>query len=264
MTLQFQKYQAAGNDFILIDNRAAGIKFSSEQIKQVCDRKFGVGADGLMLVENSPGLDFNLLYFNADGSQSLCGNGCRAAVQFAASLGLVNGKATFNAFDGIHEAEILSPGTIRLKMNDVDQVSRPGGDFFLNTGSPHHVRFVDSVESYAVLEEGRRIRYSEAYRPGGTNANFVELIGDNRIFVRTYERGVEAETLSCGTGIVAAALAASYRGCTSPTHIKAKGGDLVVEYKVGQSDGGSGHGGMFTEIFLTGPAKMVFQGQLEL
>lgn len=257
MKVHFYKYQATGNDFVVMDNRDGKLSLTKEQIEKICDRRFGVGADGLMLIEKHASLNFNVEYYNSDGSQSLCGNGSRAAVHFASKLGLVNGKSTFNAYDGAHSAELLSTGIIRLKMNDVAEVKTIGNDYFLNTGSPHYIRFVDNVHEYPVVEEGRKIRYSEAFKPGGTNVNFVEKLSDNTIYVRTYERGVEDETLSCGTGVTAAAIATSLKGYTSPVNIKVKGGDLLVEFKSGQS-------GTFTEVFLVGPAKMVFEGDLEL
>ncbi|SKC73330.1 diaminopimelate epimerase [Ohtaekwangia koreensis] len=257
MKLHFYKYQATGNDFVVMDNREGKLSFTKEQIEKICHRKFGVGADGLMLIEKHPSLNFNLEYFNSDGSQSLCGNGSRAAVHFASQLGLVNGHSTFQAYDGPHSAELLSAGIIRLKMNDVKEIQLIGDDYFLNTGSPHYIRFVDDIKQYPVVEEGRKIRYSNAFKPGGTNVNFVQLLADNTIYVRTYERGVEDETLSCGTGVTAAALAASLKGYSSPVDIKVIGGDLSVEFK-------SSHSGTFSEIFLVGPAKMVFEGDLEL
>jgi diaminopimelate epimerase len=255
--IHFYKYQATGNDFVIIDNRETKIIFSNEQISQICHPKFGVGADGLMLIESHPTLNFHLEYFNKDGSKSLCGNGCRAAVQFASQLGLVNGKAEFNAFDGSHSAEILPSGDIRLKMGDVKEIQTLGADYHIHTGSPHFIRFITGIEDYPVFDEGKKIRYSDAFKPGGTNVNFVELQQGNTIFVRTYERGVENETLSCGTGITAAAIATSLKGFTSPLKINSLGGQLTVEFKNSQS-------GTFQEIHLIGPAKMVFKGQLDL
>jgi diaminopimelate epimerase len=260
MRFHFYKYQATGNDFVLVDNRDERLSFSIEQIQKICDRRFGVGADGLMLIEKHPSLNFTLQYFNSDGSQSLCGNGSRAAVRFASSLGLINGKTTFQAFDGPHDAELASDA-VRLKMSNVDSVKELGHDFLINTGSPHYIKFVDNVKAYPVFEEGRKIRYSNDFRLGGTNVNFVELQDDNTIFVRTYERGVEDETLSCGTGVTAAALAASTKGLTSPIKIKTLGGELSVEFT---SLNHSSHPGTFQDIFLIGPAKMVFEGDLEL
>jgi diaminopimelate epimerase len=255
--IPFTKYQATGNDFVLIDNRTNSYSFTKDQIEKICNRRFGVGADGLMLIEKHPTLDFNLVYYNSDGSQSLCGNGSRAAVAMAATLGLLKAKTTFNAYDGAHEAELLNTGIVRLKMNPVKSVAKTGSDYFINTGSPHHLQFVPDVETINVVEAGRKIRYSDDYKPDGTNVNFIQRLNNNTIFVRTYERGVEDETYSCGTGVTAAALAASYHGYTSPVHIKVKGGELDVAFQTGQA-------GTFEEIYLIGPAKMVFEGTLEL
>lgn len=261
MKIHFYKYQATGNDFVLIDNLSGRLQLSNDQVRIVCDRKFGVGADGLMLIEKHPTAHFNLKYFNSDGSQSLCGNGSRAAVKMAASMGLINGKARFEAYDGLHDAEIEAGGIVRLKMNDVSEVRVLGNDVFIDTGSPHFVRFVSNVSEYPVVEEGRNIRYSADFQPGGTNVNFVEKVSESTIFVRTYERGVENETLSCGTGVTAAALAASQHGFRSPVEVKTLGGTLRVEFKTGQP---AGQGVIYHDIYLIGPAKMVFEGDLEL
>jgi len=255
--IHFYKYQATGNDFVLIDNRSGEFSFTVNQIKKICDRRFGIGADGLMLIEKHPALDFNLLYYNSDGSQSLCGNGSRAAVVMAAQLGLLNTLTKFNAYDGMHEAELLDSNIVRLAMNKVTGTKNDGDNFFINTGSPHHIKIVSDLENYPVFEEGRKIRYSETYASAGTNVNFIQLLENNTIFVRTYERGVEDETYSCGTGVTAAALAASFHGYSSPVRIKVLGGELAVEFKSGQA-------GTFQDIFLIGPAKMVFEGTLEL
>lgn len=255
--MHFTKYQATGNDFVIIDNRDGKTSLSKEKVIQLCDRRFGVGADGLMLIEKDPSVDFNLIYYNADGSPSLCGNGSRAAVKMASALGMIGTKTKFNAYDGVHEAGLLANGNVRLKMHPVTEVRKLGENFFINTGSPHFLQFVKEVQTFPVFEEGRKIRYSEAFKPGGTNANFIELQHENVIFVRTYERGVENETLSCGTGVTAAALASSYKGYVSPVTIKTLGGDLQVEFRSSQP-------GSFEEIYLIGPAKMVFEGHLEL
>jgi diaminopimelate epimerase len=262
--IHFYKYQATGNDFVLIDNRTAGYTFSKEQIEKVCHRRFGIGADGLMLIEKDPALDFKLVYYNSDGSQSLCGNGSRAAVRMASSLGMVNGKAQFNAYDGLHTAQLLPSEIVKLKMSDVQKTEKRQEDFFIHTGSPHHIRFVNNVQQFPVFDEGKKIRYSDGYKPGGTNVNFVELLPDNTIYVRTYERGVEDETLSCGTGVVAAALAASFKGYLSPVKIKTLGGDLSVEFKSLEVASSNRQEGTFQDIFLIGPAKLVFEGDLEL
>ncbi|NBP70679.1 MAG: diaminopimelate epimerase [Cytophagia bacterium] len=257
MTLKFTKYQATGNDFILIDNREGKIVLSSQQIVHLCDRKFGIGADGLILIEPADSASFNVNYYNSDGSQSLCGNGSRAAVSFAASLTLLKDKTTFTAYDGLHDAELMPSGIVHLRMNDTKNVDTSHEDLFLNTGSPHVIRFVNNVQDYPVFEEGKKVRYSDTYKPGGTNVNFVELQANNTLFVRTYERGVENETLSCGTGVTAAALAASTQGYTSPIKIKTLGGELSVAFKKGAH-------GDFTDIYLIGPAQRVFEGEIEL
>jgi diaminopimelate epimerase len=257
MKVHFYKYQATGNDFVIVDNREGLLRLTKEQIERICHRKFGIGADGLMLIEKDNSHDFNLQYYNSDGSQSLCGNGSRAAVHFASKLGMVNGSASFLAYDGSHQAQLLPSDTIRLKMSDVKDSKKLDTDYFINTGSPHFIRFVTDIQKYPVYEEGKKIRYSKPFEPGGTNVNFVELQFNNTIFVRTYERGVEDETLSCGTGVTAAALAASLHGYTSPVQIKTLGGELAVEFE-------SGHSGTFNNIYLIGPAKLVFEGDLEL
>ena len=259
-TIHFHKYQATGNDFVLIDNRPGKYSFSKAEIEKICDRRFGIGADGLLLIEKHPTLDFNLIYYNSDGSESLCGNGSRAAVKMASSLGIVNGKTSFNAYDGQHEAELLPNDIVRLKMNDVKDISILGEDFFINTGSPHFIRFVKDLQNANVVDQGRKIRYSDQYKPNGTNVNFVELDKANAVLVRTYERGVEDETLSCGTGVTAAALASTFKGYFSPIRIKVPGGELSVEFKTS----GIGQTVAFHDIFLIGPAKMVFEGDLEL
>jgi len=256
MQLRFTKYQATANDFVLVDNRRKEYQFTPEQIKLICDRRLGVGADGLILIEDDPTEEFKMIYFNPDGTQSLCGNGCRSAVDFAAHLGVIKSQCTFTAFDGAHKATILQDGQIRLQMNNVDSIQAHESDFFLDTGSPHFCRFVNDVNDYPVFEEGRKIRYDKRF-PNGTNVNFIEKKEDKTLFVRTYERGVEEETYSCGTGVTASALAASAHGFTSPVKIHAKGGSLTIEFKKTSSGG-------YSDIYLTGPVKMVFTGILEL
>lgn len=264
MNLPFTKYQATGNDFVLLDNRAGKISLTREEIVRVCDRKFGVGADGLILIEPSTSADFKVNYYNSDGSQSLCGNGSRAAMHFAASLGLAGQTAIFEAYDGNHEAHLLANDVVRLKMNNVARIERKGDDLYLNTGSPHLIRFVKTLNRYPVVEEGRTIRYSKPFEPAGTNVNFVEPHSPNTLFVRTYERGVEDETLSCGTGVTAAALAATVHGYTSPVSIKTPGGNLSVEFQTRQDGDSAEQADFFTDIYLVGPAKKVFTGTLEL
>jgi diaminopimelate epimerase len=258
VTFHFSKYQATGNDFILADNRDNRYRFTQAQIQQLCHRHFGIGADGLLLIEPHDRADFKLMYFNSDGSQSLCGNGSRAAVIFAARLGLAPaGQTTFEAYDGMHQAAILPDGRVRLQMNDVNEIRELPIGQFINTGSPHVVQWVNNVEAFSVAQHGDAIRHDPAFAPGGTNVNFVEPGPDGALLVRTFERGVEAETYSCGTGVTAAALAAATRGFRSPVRVQTRGGGLEVAFEAGP-------GNMFTQIFLTGPAKLVFEGALEL
>jgi diaminopimelate epimerase len=257
LNLKFTKYQATGNDFILIDNTDGKIVLSQQQIVQLCDRRFGIGADGLILIEPSDAAPFNVNYYNSDGSQSLCGNGSRAAVSFAASLALLKDKTAFNAYDGLHDAVLMPSGIVHLRMNNAKPVDASREDLFIYTGSPHVIRFVNNIKDYPVFDEGKKVRYSDAYKPGGTNVNFVELQDNNTLFVRTYERGVENETLSCGTGVTAAALAAATKGYTSPIQIKTLGGELSVAFKKGGN-------AEFTDIYLIGPAQKVFEGDIVL
>lgn len=266
MLVHFHKYQATGNDFVLIDNRKNSHYFSAEAIGRICDRRFGVGADGLILIEEAENSDFKITYYNPDGTQSLCGNGCRAAVAFAAALKIIGPSTSFLAYDGLHQAAVLSGHDVRLRLNDVEEVKRIGEDFFIHNGSPHYVRFITGLDALDVRKEGSQVRHDPSFNPGGTNVNFVALHAGNRISVRTFERGVEDETYSCGTGAVAAALAASFKGYTSPLTVQVKGGLLQVafEHKSTPPADGKEQGYSFGNIFLIGPAKKVFEGDLEL
>ena len=256
MKINFFKYQAAGNDFVLIDNRQIKLTLTPDQCARICDRRFGVGADGIILVDNSDQADFHITYYNPDGTQSLCGNGCRTGVELAARLGLAKPKSTFSAFDGLHEAELLPDGLIKIRLNDLDHIEKVYDGYYLDTGSPHFVRFVENLDAYPVFEEGRKLRYDPVF-PRGTNANFIELVEGQTFRLRTYERGVEEETLACGTGATASALAASLKGYESPVTLLARGGKLVVSFEKEKE-------GTFRKIYLTGPAGLVFEGQLEL
>ena len=256
MNLHFYKYEGCGNDFILFDNRKKDINLNTEKIKQLCDRHFGIGADGLMLLENLKGYDFKMVYFNSDGNQSsMCGNGGRCITAFAKRLGIIKNEAHFMAIDGEH-ISIIEKEIISLKMNDVSKIETHSDYFFLNTGSPHVVKWVKNIDDYNVFEEGKRIRYSEPFNSkGGTNVNFVELKND-KLKIRTYERGVENETLACGTGVTAAALVEALTA--KPTHtnlcnVISMGGNLSVTYK-------KHHDNSFTDIWLKGPAGFVFEG----
>jgi len=251
--IHFYKYQATGNDFVMIDNRMGVFnKENIQVIEKICDRRFGVGADGLILIEEYPEADFEMIYYNSDGSQSWCGNGSRAAVMFARDLGIVEDEVTFMTINGILSARIQDE-IVHLSMPDAGGIEVYKDDFFIDTGAPHYVRFSSNVEQIQVEKEGRRIRYNPDFKEG-TNANFAEITGDNSIFVRTYERGVEAETFSCGTGVTACALTGSMRGLSSPVTVQTMGGELQVSFKK-KRDG-------FRDIYLTGPAKKVFEGTI--
>lgn len=254
--IEFYKYQGTGNDFILMDNRDLDFPKNAELIKQLCDRRFGIGADGLILLENEKGSDFKMVYYNADGNEStMCGNGGRCLVAFAHFLDIFEDKCTFMAIDGRHEAEI-NLGIIKLKMIDVEAIKQTNGDYELNTGSPHYVKFVDHIESYEVYENGKSIRNTETYKKEGINVNFVEKLEEGKIFVRTYERGVEDETYSCGTGVTACALVMMSQNNLNSLQVKVLGGTLkVYAEKAGNS---------FRNIWLEGPAKQVFKGKITI
>lgn len=254
MNINFTKYHGTGNDFIMIDDRSESFDESDvELIEAMCSRRFGVGADGLILLRSEVDYDFKMVYFNSDGRQSsMCGNGGRCLVQFAHSLSVFDGKCKFLAIDGDHLGEVMVDGTIKLKMGDVDEVSRDREDFVLDTGSPHYVQSVDEVREKDIKRAGAAIRYSDKYKAEGINVNFIELKG-GILHVATYERGVEDETYSCGTGVTASAIVAHELGiCKSPVSIYTKGGLLKVHFQ--KSDVG------FNNIWLEGPAVKVFDG----
>lgn len=257
MNIKFFKYHGAGNDFVMIDNRMLNFDRNDHNlIESICHRRFGVGADGLILLENAPDFDFRMVYFNSDGFEaSMCGNGARCIVAFAKQLGIISNKTTFIASDGPHDA-LISEGLVDLHMRDVTSVDVLVDGFFLNTGVPHLVHFVDDLHVVDINIEGRQLRYDARFQPEGTNVNFVNHNGNNLI-VYTYERGVEAETLACGTGIVASALSASLRDNKTEGEyfITAKGGNLNVRFKK--------EGNGFTDVWLKGPAKHVYSAELE-
>ena len=260
MRIPFYKYQGTGNDFVIIDQFDQQYLQVSDQeiIHRLCDRKFGIGADGLILLLPSKKQNFRMLYFNADGLEgSLCGNGSRCAVACMHLLGKYDDDGTFEAADGVHEAIVRSPHWIDLKMSDLENVEQGKGFFILNTGSPHYVTFVEDLSDLDIVQSGRAIRYSSPFREDGINVNFVEEI-NNGIEVNTYERGVEDETLSCGTGVTAAALAHAVKNqiASGPTNIKTKGGQLSVRFKH--------EGNRFTDIWLCGPAELVFSGVIDI
>lgn len=258
MNIAFSKYHGTGNDFIILDNRNGEYNgLTIQQVHFLCDRRFGIGADGLMMLENEAGYDFRMRYFNADGKEgSMCGNGGRCLVQFAKENGIVNDDYHFIASDGIHDATILSSGLIKLKMQDVEGVKENNNIKILNTGSPHYIQYVEHLDSMDVYKEGKTIRYSDAYKAEGINVNFVERL-PNGIRIRTYERGVENETLSCGTGATASALASADREGPQITNVKVEGGSLSISFnKVGKDS--------FKDIWLIGPATFVFKGSIEI
>jgi len=255
MNVSFFKYQGTGNDFIVIDNRDLTFpKNNYTLIQKICHRQFGIGADGLMLLEKSEKSHFKMTYYNADGFEgSMCGNGGRCIVAFAKHLGLFDQQVTFEAVDGLHEAIVIG-NEVSLGMGDVDRVEAFENHFFLNTGSPHHIVFSENVDGLNILEDGRKIRYGAPYFEAGSNVNFVEKCAHNNLKVRTYERGVENETLSCGTGVTAAAITAHYCGkiTETPIFINTLGGLLQVDFRV--------VGSTYRNIVLTGPAELVFSG----
>lgn len=252
MQLDFTKYQGTGNDFVMIDNLSGAISLTVEDIEFLCDRRFGIGADGVILLESSTTADFSMNYYNSDGTQSFCGNGSRCAVAFYRSLGNEQDGYTFEAIDGQHEA-IWKPDGVELKMSNVEFPTDWNGHFFLDTGSPHVVCFVDDVANVAVGTDGRSIRNHEDWGIRGTNVNFVSMDKDE-LFVRTYERGVEGETLSCGTGVTAVALATAFAHKLNPKTIHTLGGELRVTF-VQNSD-------HFSDVWLIGPAKAVYSGSI--
>jgi diaminopimelate epimerase len=260
MRVEFYKYQGTGNDFIILDNfTRTAPALTSSQIEALCDRRFGIGADGLMLLNKKDGYDFEMLYYNADGRESsMCGNGGRCLTRFAYHMGLHKSTYRFLAADGEHEAEIEMNGIVKLKMKDVDQVEEHASHAVLNTGSPHYVKFASNVQDIDVVEQGREIRYSAHFAAEGINVNFVETTDEDSIYVRTYERGVEDETLSCGTGVTAAALVSAHNeNGFNRVEVKTPGGHLSVEFdKTDESH--------FSNIWLCGPAEFVFRGEAEI
>ncbi len=260
MWIPFQKYQGTGNDFVILHAADLHQELTPAQISFCCDRRKGIGADGLMILRPHPDYDFEMLYFNADGFPgSMCGNGGRCLVRFAQQRGLITDECRFLASDGEHRARLLPDGSVALAMKDVDEVIATGKDCFLNTGSPHYVRFVGDVDLVDVVQEGRSIRNSEDYRTAGTNVNFVSRRPDGSVYVRTYERGVEDETLSCGTGVTASAIASVWDSAPDGKYsvsVQTRGGSLLVRFKK--------QGALFTEVELVGPALFVFKGSIEL
>lgn len=256
--LSFVKYQGTGNDFILLDDweQHWSGQLREEHIRALCDRHWGIGADGLMFLQPDPDVDYRMVYYNADGKEStLCGNGSRCLAHFARSLGRIGQKGTFRAIDGLHKVVFAEDDLIELEMRPVENLKRTGADWEINTGSPHYVKYVDQVDLVPVVEWGRTIRNQPTYRKDGINVNFVERLKYG-IKVRTYERGVEEETLSCGTGVTACALsfARQLKEDRSEVTVQTRGGELKVRYEK-EGDG-------FINIWLCGPASKVFDGEI--
>ena len=258
MLLHFYKYQGTGNDFVIIDNRDGSIQLSNKQVALLCDRHFGIGADGLMLLNKHDSYDFEMIYYNADGAPgTMCGNGGRCLTKFAFDKGIQPSSYSFIASDGEHEAVIDANGWVHLKMIDVQEISKLNEATVLNTGSPHYILPVSDLSNYDVFTEGKNIRYNNTYNEKGINVNFVEW-NENELFVRTYERGVENETFSCGTGVTAAAIAMSADSTgLQETKIRTLGGSLLIKFNKIDAQ-------HFTDVWLCGPASFVYDGQITI
>ncbi len=257
MEIHFYKYHGTGNDFIILDNRNSSFQLSQKQIAFLCHRHFGIGADGLMLLNTHPNYDFEMMYYNSDGNQSsMCGNGGRCIVAFAKKLNLIENNAHFIAIDGEHSATIKD-NIISLKMNDVHNIKRNETYFELHTGSPHYVAFSDFTKEMDIKKEGALIRYSPLYKDEGINVNFVEVLNEKKIFARTYERGVEDETLSCGTGVTACALVQLLdKNGTHEIDIETLGGNIKVQ--------ANNNNNIFTDIELIGEAIFIYEGKINI
>lgn len=258
MRMTFYKYQGTGNDFIIVDNRLQQIdKNNTKRIAELCDRRFGIGADGFILLENDTSSDFKMVYYNADGNEStMCGNGGRCIVAFAKFLGLIGTKTEFLAIDGLHNA-CIEGDIVHLQMQNVSNIEVYDKHLFLDTGSPHHIEVVDDVETLDVKTIGAQIRYGRPYNENGSNVNFVQQLSNNSFAVRTYERGVEDETLSCGTGVTAVALAMHNinRTVQNEVVLQTQGGELKVRFKENTNG--------YKDIWLIGPAVQVYKGEIE-
>lgn len=255
-TIKFQKFQGTGNDFVITEDLQAP---SKAIIQQICDRKYGIGADGLICMKaGGNGVDFQMMYYNADGSESFCGNGSRCSVRYAFNRSWIGEQCAFSSNDGIHQAQI-DEDWVQLKMHDLNQIYQRGADYQLNTGSPHYITYVDELDQLEIVEPAQNIRYSEEFKDQGINVNFLCEV-EHALHVRTYERGVEDETLSCGTGVTAAALAHHQKnGLPNGSHkqaIMTKGGELEILFTY--------QDGQYTNIYLNGPAEFVFEGEIQL
>lgn len=259
MRIQFNKYHGTGNDFILIDDRQENFIKDHKLIEKLCNRRFGIGADGLILIRDHSDLDFKMEYFNSNGYEgSMCGNGGRCAVHFTKTINLISTRAEFETIDGIHNASIDNE-LVKLSMNPVNTIKESKKILLLDIGSPHAVIFKENIENIDIIKEGKLIRYDETLSNNGVNVNFVQIMDENNIYIRTYERGVENETLSCGTGVVASSLAAyiklGLQGIYKEFYIKTPGGELKVTFSIKDKR-------KFRNIFLMGPAIFVYSGNI--
>ncbi len=257
MTLHFHKYHGTGNDFIMINNIDGSVSLSKDVIQQICTRRFGIGSDGLILISPTPDADFEMEFYNPDGSQSMCGNGARCAVKFAFDQGIIGPDTRFIAIDGVHTGEVMDK-KVQVSMRDVQEMETENSRIsFINTGSPHVLIYSGDVDDIDVIQEGRLVRYNAKYQPGGTNVNFIEELHAGKIKVRTYERGVENETFSCGTGVTGASIGYGLQKGMNHIEVETKGGHLTVDF----NERSSNH---ITDIYLCGPAEKVFEGTLEI
>jgi diaminopimelate epimerase len=257
MIFPFFKYEGTGNDFIIIDDRLNRFPVNQQVISKLCNRKTGIGSDGLILIKNSDNAAFQMDFYNPDGSQSFCGNGSRCAVAFAFRMGITGRKTNFMAIDGMHSGELLKNNLARVSMGDVVNIEELNMDLILDTGSPHYVRFVPDLKNENIVTFGKAIRYSDRFKQNGINVNLVEKLEGNSLSCQTYERGVEDETLSCGTGVAAVALSANYKyNLRPPISVLTKGGTLEINFE--RTDKG------FTDITLEGPATPVFKGEIDV
>ena len=255
MKIKFEKYESGGNDFVLIDNRNKLYDLNSDKIKKICTRNFGVGADGLIILKNSKIADFKMIYYNSDGqSSSLCGNGTRCLFSFTLSLGIIEKTAKIETSEGIYIATISNRNLVSLKMKNIDDVFLFDNKAYLNSGSPHHIEMIEDLNKISVKKLGSSIRFSSRYSPNGTNVNFFNKINDEKFEIRTYERGVEDETLSCGTGATAVAIAVHAMGLTTKSEItiQTRGGELIISFEVSETG--------YKNICLEGPTRFVFKG----
>ncbi len=260
MELEFYKYQGTGNDFVMIDNRSNTFpKENTQLVAHLCDRRFGIGADGLILLDTDATTDFRMVYYNSDGNlSSMCGNGGRCLVAFAKKINVIQNETTFIATDGLHHATVGADGIVSLQMIDIAEIKNTQDYSFLNTGSPHHVQIVEDLQHFNVKENGAAIRYGNLYGQAGSNINFVKKIDETTFSLRTYERGVEDETLACGTGATAVAIAMNATGQTNSNEINlnVEGGKLAVSFDI--------EDGKYTNVFLKGPAEFVFKGTIQI